>query len=363
MRGGCEVAVRVSPEDFPRLSSCKWAVAQDGYARGWFEGKTQLLHKVVVGEISDGLVVDHKDRNKLNNCRENLRCVSRSINAHNIVVSNSSGFRGVSKSKHKWRAECGQRHLGVFDTKEAAAAAYNQEAIRIYGEDALTNEICDTEQSPVRKTAPDVRDLPVGVYKRRSGGFMAALSVGGKFRHLGTFATSAEATAAVQVQKQSIKDLLADQPITRNGEGWAVFQINGRDCVVDDEDYKAYIGVPKEISNGYLMCGKRRERRFFHRIILDVSAGDKRIVDHVNGNKLDNRKQNLRVVNQSENIHNKRRRANPEVGVSRTGNKFRASIMKDYTNYHIGVFDTREEAIAARNQKARELYRSVAVQI
>ena len=31
-------------------------------------------------------------------------------------------------------------------------------------------------------------------------------------------------------------------------------------------------------------------------------------------------------------------------------------LMKDCTNHHIGVFDTREEAVAARNQKAKELY-------
>ena len=357
-REGEAICLRVSPEDVNRLSACKWSVARDGYARGWVDGKIQLLHKVVMGTSPPACVVDHVDQNKLNNCRDNLRFVSRSVNAHNVTTTNESGFRGVRNRKQKWQAECGGCYLGVYSTKEEAADAYNREAVRLYGDAAVLNAVKLFDCAPKRVGLP-IRELPVGVYKRKGRGFMAALSVDGKFKHMGTFASLAEAQAVIERHNEAVTQAAEARPIIRDEDGHAIFRVNGKVCKVDDEDYKRFLGQPKELSNGYLMCGKRHARQFLHRLILGIPVGDKRVVDHINGDKLNNRRENLRVATQSENIH-KRKSASDASGrfrgITKVGARFRATIMKNYKTYHVGVFDTEVDAARARDAKAVELY-------
>lgn len=66
-------------------------------------------------------------------------------------------------------------------------------------------------------------------------------------------------------------------------------------------------------------------------------------IDHVNGNGLDNRIENLRSVTRSQNNWNRR----GILGASRHGHKWRAHINVNNRQQHLGVFDTREAAHAA----------------
>lgn len=77
-----------------------------------------------------GVEIDHRDRTRSNNAWENLRLGTRSQNNMNskVRVDNSSGFRGVHRSRNgKWFARiCKDKKivgLGTFDTIEAAATA------------------------------------------------------------------------------------------------------------------------------------------------------------------------------------------------------------------------------------------------
>jgi hypothetical protein len=62
-----------------------------------------------------------------------------------VAYLSCTGFKGVSKHGNRFRAKIWnndqQYHLGLFDTAEEAAAAYNAEAFRLYGEFAVLNEI------------------------------------------------------------------------------------------------------------------------------------------------------------------------------------------------------------------------------
>lgn len=73
-------------------------------------------------------IVDHVDQDTSNNAWANLRPATKSLNAYNskTPASNSSGLKGASwhRAGRKWQAHCGPRYLGLFDTKEAAHAAY-----------------------------------------------------------------------------------------------------------------------------------------------------------------------------------------------------------------------------------------------
>ncbi len=86
--------------------------------------------------------IDHIDRNKSNNRFSNLRLATNREQQGNIGESkaNTSGYRGVTKSKTKgkWIAQImnlGKVHyLGTFATKEEAREAYKEAALRFFGE-------------------------------------------------------------------------------------------------------------------------------------------------------------------------------------------------------------------------------------
>lgn len=114
--------------------------------------KRMLLHRIILGVDGKNWknsMVDHINRNKLDNRRCNLRLSTSLENNRNVGVksNNSSGFKGVSISKggKKWRSRIvidGKEHrLGTHDTKEQAAVTYNDKALEIFGEFAYLNKI------------------------------------------------------------------------------------------------------------------------------------------------------------------------------------------------------------------------------
>lgn len=104
------------------------------------------MHKEVLQ--FDG-IVDHVNRNSLDNTRANLRHADNASNLRNRPrqVNNRSGFKGVSWSKvsQKWATEItrdGKKHyLGLFDDKEDAARMYNFWSADLHGEFAYLNKI------------------------------------------------------------------------------------------------------------------------------------------------------------------------------------------------------------------------------
>lgn len=92
-------------------------------------------------------LIDHKDRNGLNNQRENLRPATRSQNQMNqgIRIDNISGYKGVTfhKLNNRWMAQITRRSkvicLGYFDDPIKAAEAYDRAARRLHGDFAVLN--------------------------------------------------------------------------------------------------------------------------------------------------------------------------------------------------------------------------------
>lgn len=104
--------------------------------------------------------------------------------------------------------------------------------------------------------------------------------------------------------------------------------------------------------NGYVRTVYNGATTYLHRFVL--SAGNNGLdVDHINHNKLDNRKKNLRVCTRSENAYNKP--TSNSYGVSgvtklkrNLKKKYRASVRHKGKNIYLGYFDTAEEAEKAR---------------
>lgn len=105
-------------------------------------------------------------------------------------------------------------------------------------------------------------------------------------------------------------------------------------------------------SEGYLSGGILGVSVSAHRVIIAMSLGEwpEKLVDHINGDRTDNRLCNLRLVTPVENARNARTK-NPnkwgERGISRNGQKWIVKVGGGRDNY-IGTFETKEDAAAAR---------------
>lgn len=147
----------VFDDDFSRhqLMSSNWYRLKIGYASGRFPSLTAAcpvyLHHVIFehyfGSIVDGCLVDHIDRDKLNNLPSNLRATTHAINRVNKgrLKSNTSGFHGVSwaKRERKWVAYIDVRGkrvgLGYYDIPRVAADAVNAAYQQHYPEVPIPN--------------------------------------------------------------------------------------------------------------------------------------------------------------------------------------------------------------------------------
>lgn len=148
----------VDDEDHAALSHFKWyphpakvKCRTTYYASrkgGVGESTTVYMHRAVM-DAGPGQLVDHADRDGLNNQRSNLRFCTPTQNLANSRRPNASGFRGVSIDKaralHKrpWCAfiqDAGRSKLvGRFETPEAAARAYDRAASALFGAYAQLN--------------------------------------------------------------------------------------------------------------------------------------------------------------------------------------------------------------------------------
>lgn len=100
-----------------------------------------------------------------------------------------------------------------------------------------------------------------------------------------------------------------------------------------------------------------------HRYLMGFPEG---VVDHINGDTLDNRKSNLRVCSHAENLRNRHRTSINKSGfkgVSRAtrGKPWAATIGHNYSTIHLGQFDTAEAAAEAYDVAALQLHGDFAV--
>lgn len=140
---------------FPVLNLFNWSAQLHNNGANWYACSTwpgtksdvMLMHRLVTLALSSELV-DHKDRDGLNNQFYNLRVCSNQQNSFNRGMNRtnfSSNYKGVSKWKNKWAAKIRVnyklKHLGYFSNQEEAALMYNLAAIIYFGDFAYLNEI------------------------------------------------------------------------------------------------------------------------------------------------------------------------------------------------------------------------------
>jgi len=148
-------------------------------------------------------------------------------------------------------------------------------------------------------------------------------------------------------------------------KGTAVGHLSdGTEFLVDAEDIEIANRNPWYVNaNGYLFHRRKPsgEPIYLHREVLGLSSTDKRVVDHINHNKLDNRKSNLRAVTQAENCMNNIKRCTNTSGhigvkIRRKGLKYESKIEKSGIIYTLLSTDDIIEAAQAYNIAADFLF-------
>ena len=159
-----------------------------------------------------------------------------------------------------------------------------------------------------------------------------------------------------QIERVKVSDDVCFIPLSR-----------GMFATVDVEDYpelNKYTWTVRKEGNTYYAnrtkrVGDRRKQEIMHRKI--TNAPDGLVVDHINHDGLDNRKQNLRVCTRKQNSRNQlpyKNVTSKYKGVywEKQSKCYRASVRKDGKLYNLGRFKDQKEAAKAYDERAVELF-------
>lgn len=132
-------SIQVDAEDLHFVTAHRWRVDPGGYVRAGSGQDVLLLHRLIAG-ASGNEIVDHRNGDKLDQRRANLRKCTNTENLRNRKrhANNRSGYKGVYFSKGKWRAQIrcdGEKHnLGSHASPEEAYLHYCVAAAALHGE-------------------------------------------------------------------------------------------------------------------------------------------------------------------------------------------------------------------------------------
>jgi hypothetical protein len=374
----------IDKDDYEKVMKNKWHLSHFGYAVGTVSGKEIRLHHHIFRKPTDKNIIDHIDQDKLNNCKSNLREINKSENCHNVSKNNNiithSKYKGVTFSANKYRASITYNkktiHLGSFESEEDAGIIYDKYSYKLYGENASNNKLI-TYNDTLNINIEDLivknkRDLPFNIYfdskiKKYYSyiGYEKKIytnSIDNTKQFRDNIQGALNDLQIIKIKINFIKVIKElnyfKTPILRNKEGIAIIKMKDIDVLVDDKLWHKLNQMQWSYSSGYAIHSKYGG---MHRYIM--KAKENELIDHINNNRSDNRKNNLRKASINLNQHNRTKATNTTsifmgVRFHKRDSKWEANITYNYKNYYLGYYLTQKEAAEAYNKKAIELYGS-----
>lgn len=323
----------VDDEDYDFLMKWRWFgiyaktssnyYAQCNYNLGNGKWTNRKMHHLIIDKKS-GFIIDHKDRNGLNNQKSNLRYCTPSQNAMNKCnhTGSASQYKGVCIRRHKhsksikWQSQITINKkritIGNFPyTKEGeiqAALLYNEYAIKYFGEFANINIIGSKPKkvfiaNKIENKNIDKRNELINYIKT--------------------------------IESEYIEKGIRLIPLTKN-----------KIAMIDVEDYdiiSKYTWCCSDSSYGLTRIKTKNEKTitlYIHKLVIGAEKGE--TVDHKDRNPLNCCKSNLRKCSPSENSANTSVRRNKKYtkyfGVFKHQNSWVASICINYKHFRLGRF-------------------------
>jgi len=350
--------------------------------------KSMMLHRYIMSvlekkDIPESYVVHHINSLRYDNTVKNLEIATYSLNNAAIKREKTSSitkYKGLhfSKGVNKWVAQITYNyrtyHLGFFNSDYDAAYQHDMHHYAIHRTTIGSNNLLDddnkkridenpTDFLPVAKY--DDRELPKYVVQLPSGSYRVrfrAHKVDKVFQELN------DATQFIEEFTKNLEKLKNDEilakPIVRNEDGIPIIPVvKTKDntiyyAFVDEADYYNIVKQKWCLDkDGYATSNNV----MMHRLIMGCQPRDRSTIDHINRNRLDNRKSmNLRFATGSLNARNKSKRegcSSKYTGVywKVDRDKWEAYITINGRRKHIGYFDVEEDARDAYNEVYKEI--------
>lgn len=195
----------VDDADYDWLARNKWTYDAKGYAYRKIKGVALFMHRAVLN-ASGPVVVDHVNGDGLDNRRENLRIATQAENLYNKRANQrpkTSQYKGVSLNRkvNRWQAHIKKgderRYLGLYDSEQDAARAYNAAARHYFGPYAHTNDVPDDNWSMTDLAVASKSSQYRGVhFDAPSGKWKVQIQVNSAKKFIGRFTTEEDAARA-----------------------------------------------------------------------------------------------------------------------------------------------------------------------
>lgn len=378
----------VSEEDYEMVSKYKWYINEGGYVQCTSDKSGYTLIHRLIKNAKKNEVVDHINGNKVDNRRENLRLTVTELNNENKKISKnkiSSKYKGVFKNKkckkYHARTSIGGKNvlLGWFSNEKDAAEAFDMFIVHTK-KDHVTLNFPDKKKKYLKRkfVMYDKKRSSnfIGVKKRKNTNtYISRIMHNNKDIYI---KASTDPIICAKAYDKYIVDHNIPSKKLNFSEDYPNFCVNkikikykstdneniirliinscDEDILIDKEDYdkiKYYTSYMNK--KGYVVINVNKKSMRLHRYILGINNPNI-LIDHVDKNKLNNTKKNLRISNSIKNGQNKSKRKNASsmyygVRYQKETSKWLSFVGFSYRNQHIGT-DTNEIDSARR----RDLY-------
>ena len=372
-----EQKILVSPE-YDTLKQYKANINKHGYVSILIKNKLWLLHRYIMTDvlkdnIKKGYVVDHINNDRLDNRKENLRVITRSNNSRNKKKrqTSTSKYYGVflDKKTNKWKAAIVYNNaqlVAPYDNEIHAAYQYDM-WVKGFG---LTTAKCNNIATPTDfvqyKASILNKSYPKGINKHGNK-FRVTISINGTRKHIDSVIKLEDAIRIIEestITKQRntsvIQELKMKFNVKKNADGNYIFMIRNKAIIIDKSTYPfLYKHIYYVTPQNYVKTGKN----LLSRLLMNCSSADTNlVVDHINGNTLDNRRCNLRLITQAQNALNQSSSKNSlskYLGVywNKLSKKWTAMIKVDGKNKYLGIFERESDAALARDYATKQYYK------
>lgn len=374
----------VSEEDYEDLIKYSWHMNNEGYIAGLVNGTKVLMHRYIM-KASATDIVDHADRVRHNNQRNNLELSTPEKNSQNRKKKEnaSSKYKGVAynKTDKNYRTYLvlnGENiYLGSFKDEVDAAEAVDMYLVHHENLQHIELNFPDkVDEYLKREYVPYVskRKKPTeytGVVIRHSR-YVAIIRVNGKNIRIGSSYDIEECAHMFDdyIVEHNIPNRTLNFPedhpeydprvvktTYKTVDETTIRLINDnlkdKRVLIDKDDYDKVKYFSWNVSEGYVKSSPKRGVALkLHRYLLDITD-PKIMVDHIDNNPLNNTRSNLRPATATENSRNRKKvegTSSKFIGVSRCSARkgWTSEVRVDKESVYIGV-DKKEHHAARRH--------------